>query len=77
MTDSNTNKIDVRELMENALKEAQQMKETPLMQLLRKVLNEEREFLYSESKFNQRRRKIKEYIEEAREAGQVLESIGE
>ncbi len=66
---------DLQVMMEAALKLEKQRSETPIMQLLRKILNEEREFLYSESKFNQRRRKIKVFIEDARVTGQILKDM--
>ena len=60
---------DNRKLFENANKMAEVELETPLRQLTRKILNEERKYLYSDEKPAQRKKNIKNFIEDARNSG--------
>jgi len=60
---------DIRKLFENANKMAEMDLETPLRQLTRKIINEERKYLYSDEKPAQRKKNIKNFIEDARKSG--------
>lgn len=60
---------DIRKMFENANKMAEMDLETPLRQLTRKILNEERKYLYSDEKPAQRKKNIKNFIEDARNSG--------
>lgn len=62
--------IDVRVVFQAAVQQLELESETPLRQLTRKILNEERKYLYSEQAKNQRRKNIKIFIEEVRKSGQ-------
>ncbi len=59
----------VMDVFQAALKKLELESETPLRQLTRKILNEERNYLYSEQGTIQRRRNIKKFIEDARKSG--------
>jgi len=63
---------NLNEIFNNALKLHLENKETPLRQLTRKILNEERRYLYANEGLNQRRKNIRTYIAEAREMGNIL-----
>lgn len=60
---------DIRKIFEEANKMAEVELETPLRQLTRKILNEERKYLYSDEKPAQRKKNIKNFIEDARNSG--------
>lgn len=60
---------DIRKIFEEAKKMAEIELETPLRQLTRKILNEERKYLYSDEKPAQRKKNIKNFIEDARKSG--------
>lgn len=60
---------DIRKIFEEAEKMAEMELETPLRQLTRKILNEERKYLYSDEKPAQRKKNIKNFIEDARNSG--------
>ncbi|MEZ2693560.1 hypothetical protein ACBQ04_12720 [Psychrobacter faecalis] len=60
---------DIRKIFEEAKKMAEMELETPLRQLTRKILNEERKYLYSDEKPAQRKKNIKNFIEDARNSG--------
>jgi len=60
---------DIKKLFENANKMAEMDLETPLRQLTRKIINEERKYLYSDEKPAQRKKNIKNFIEDARNSG--------
>jgi hypothetical protein len=60
---------DIRKIFEEAKKIAEMELETPLRQLTRKILNEERKYLYSDEKPAQRKKNIKNFIEDARNSG--------
>jgi hypothetical protein len=62
--------IDVRVVFQAAVQQLELESETPLRQLTRKILNEERKYLYSEQGVSQRKRNIKIFIESARKSGQ-------
>lgn len=62
--------IDVKVVFQAAVQELKLESETPLRQLTRKILNEERNYLYSEQGSSQRRKNIKAFIESARCSGQ-------
>lgn len=66
------NNQDLNKLFSEALKLHHDNKETPLRQLTRRILNEERRYLYANEAINQRRKNIRTYIEEARQAGNIL-----
>lgn len=57
---------DTKELFAAALKVIEAERETPLRQLTRKILNEERQYLYSEQGVYQRRKNIRTFVDEAR-----------
>ena len=59
----------IRKMFEEAKKMAEIELETPLRQLTRKILNEERKYLYSDEKPAQRKKNIKNFIEDARKSG--------
>lgn len=60
---------DIRKIFEEANKMVEVELETPLRQLTRKILNEERKYLYSDEKPAQRKKNIKNFIEDARNSG--------
>ena len=62
--------IDVSVVFQAAVQEYKLESETPLRQLTRKILNEERKYLYSEQGASQRKKNIKIFIESARKSGQ-------
>lgn len=66
MSDS---KIDTKKMFDNAMLIVEASSETPIRQLTRKILNEERKYLFSSQNMNQRRKNIKSFIEEARKNG--------
>ncbi|QLB58194.1 hypothetical protein E5093_00640 [Acinetobacter indicus] len=66
---------DTKEIFAEALRVVEFQKETPLRQLTRKILNEERKYLYSEQGVYQRRKNIRTFIDEARNSGDF--QIGE
>lgn len=66
---------DPKEIFAEALRVVEFQKETPLRQLTRKILNEERQYLYSEQGVYQRRKNIRTFIDEARNSGDF--QIGE
>lgn len=66
MTDA---KVDVKKLFDQAMSIAETQSETPIRQLTRKILNEERNYLFSGQNITQRRRNIKSFIEDARKSG--------
>lgn len=61
--------MNIRKIFEEAKKMAEIELETPLRQLTRKILNEERKYLYSDEKPAQRKKNIKNFIEDARKSG--------
>jgi hypothetical protein len=63
---------DLNSLFLNALKKHEESLETPLRQLTRQILNEERRYLYSEQNVNQRKKNIRTFIEKARQSGNIL-----
>lgn len=67
---------DIREMFEEANKLVEKGLETPLRQLTRKILNEERKYLYSDQKPAQRKKNIKDFIEEARKSGNFKSNLG-
>lgn len=67
---------DLKKIFEEASKLAEQQLETPLRQLTRKILNEERRYLYSDQKPAQRKKNIKDFIEEARKSGNFKKNTG-
>lgn len=66
MSDS---KIDIKKLFSEAMSIAENHNEMPIRQLTRKILNEERQYLFSSQSVTQRRKNIKGFIEEARRSG--------
>ncbi len=62
--------IDVTVVFQAAMQQLGLESETPLRQLTRKILNEERKYLYSEQGASQRKKNIKIFIESARKSGQ-------
>lgn len=71
--DSQKSKIDVKKLFAQAMIETEVKAETPVRRLARKMINEERKYLFSDQKLVQRRKNIKEFIEEARKSGDFSE----
>ncbi len=69
--------LDVRRMFEEAHKMADLSLESPLRQLTRKILNEERMYLYSDQKPAQRKKNIKLFIEEARQSGSFKKEVKE
>ena len=67
---------DIRKMFEEANKLVEKELETPLRQLTRKILNEERKYLYSDQKPAQRKKNIKDFIEEARKSGNFKKNVG-
>lgn len=61
--------IDIQSVFQEAIQKIALESETPLRQLTRKILNEERKYLYSEQGTIQRRKNIKAFIEQARISG--------
>jgi hypothetical protein len=61
---------DIRTVFQDAVNLVVLESETPLRILTRKILNEERNYLYSEQGTIKRRKNIKAFIEEARKSGQ-------
>lgn len=53
---------NIQEMIEEAKKLADQNQETPIRQLTRKIINEEREYLYSDQQASQRKKKIKNLV---------------
>ncbi|WP_436917890.1 hypothetical protein [Acinetobacter schindleri] len=67
--------LKTKELFAAAMRVHEAKQETPLHQLTRKILNEERQYLYSEQGVYQRRKNIRTFIDEARNSGDF--QIGE
>lgn len=67
---------DLKDIFKAALERIEVDSESPLRQLTRKILNEERKFLYSDQGSTQRRKDIKIYIEAARKSGRLKELQG-
>lgn len=63
---------EFKKMLEEARKLAESNQNTPLNQLTRKILNEERRYLYSEQNVMQRRKNIKGFIEDARKNSEIL-----
>jgi len=61
---------------QDALLEVERNRNTPVRQLARKIINEEKDYLYSEQKSAQRKKNIKGFIEAARKSGQFSVSKG-
>ncbi|WP_049237800.1 hypothetical protein [Moraxella canis] len=70
-------KMDTKQLFEKAMLIANAQSETPIHQLTRKILNEERKYLFSGQNTVQRRRNIKAFIEEARHSEQFALNQGD
>lgn len=68
--DENTNTSEHQRLIEKALEDAERLSNTPLRRLVRKIMNEERKYLFSDQRSVQRRKNIKEFIDEARASGE-------
>lgn len=62
-------KFDIKKWFEEAKSIVDAETETPVRQLTRKILNEERNYLFSGQNVTQRRRNIKSFIEDARKRG--------
>lgn len=56
--------------IDKALEDAKKLSNTPLRRLVRKIMNEERKYLFSDQRSTQRRKNIKEFIDEARASGE-------
>lgn len=69
--------LDVRRMFEEASKMVDLSLESPLRQLTRKILNEERMYLYSDQKPAQRKKNIKLFIEEVRQSGSFKKEVKE
>lgn len=68
--DENTNTSEHQRLIEKALEDAERLSNTPLRRLVRKIMNEERKYLFSDQRSVQRRKNIKEFIDESRASGE-------
>lgn len=63
------NKAKVNKMFEEAMQILKTQRETPINILTRKILNEERKYLFSSQSMTQRRKNIKSFIEDARKSG--------
>lgn len=63
------NKAKVNKMFEEAMQILKTQSETPINILTRKILNEERKYLFSSQSMTQRRKNIKSFIEDARKSG--------
>ncbi len=61
--------FDIRVVFEEANRISEELGNTPVRQLARKIIKEEKDYLYSEQKSGQRKKNIKGFIEEARKSG--------
>ena len=81
--DSESNNIAIeaefepKQLIAQAILQAELLDETPLRRLTRKMINMERKYLFSEQGVPQRKAKLKDFIDDARKAGEFKAIINE
>lgn len=63
--------IDLKKLKEDALRESESFFDTPISILTRKIINQERAYLYASEGVNQRLKKIKDLVEDHRLQNQL------
>lgn len=69
--------LEPKQLIAQAILKAELLDETPLRRLTRKMINMERKYLFSEQGVPQRKAKLKDFIDDARKAGEFKAIINE